>query len=92
MSLIMAKNRTIKFHGQEVQDIVIRYVQSLHGRAEIVEFDAVQDPQACDTINVQVVSEFVTITFYRDEKANAITRRDLIPTYRVEHILVTDLQ
>ncbi|MEO9294864.1 MAG: hypothetical protein ABI347_04610 [Nitrososphaera sp.] len=86
------KNRTIKFHGQEVQDVVIRYVKSVDSRQELAEFDAAGDPQQCETINVQVVSEFVTITFYRDEKSNSIIRRDLVPTYRVERIAVSDIQ
>jgi hypothetical protein len=85
------RNRTIKFHGQEVQDVTIRYVKSGDGRQDIAEFDAAGDPQQCETINVQVVSEFVTITFYRDEKSNSIIRRDLVPTHRVERISVTDL-
>jgi hypothetical protein len=51
-----------------------------------------KDPDVCETINVQVVSEFVTITFYRDEEANSIIKRELIPTRKVEHIEVRDLQ
>lgn len=86
------KNRTIKFHGQQVQDIIVRYMQTGRGRPKVVEFDAVQDPEECETINVQVVSEFVTITFYKDEKANSIIKRDLVPTHRVERISVRDLQ
>jgi hypothetical protein len=38
------------------------------------------------------VSEFVTITFYKNESENIIIRRELIPTFIVEHILVSDLQ
>ena len=86
----MASNKTIKFHGQEVQDVIVRYVQTRDG-PKAKEFDAEQDPQACETVNVQVVSGFVTITFYRDEKANSIIRRDLIPTHRVKRIEVWDL-
>lgn len=94
MSLGMAnRNKIIKFHGQEVKDVIVWYVQRVGGGPEtIAEFDAEKDPEACETINVQVVSEFVTITFYRDEKANSIIRRDLVPAHRVEHISVRDLQ
>jgi hypothetical protein len=93
MSPNMADSKTIKFHGQVVQDVVVRYAQRMRGKPEkIEEFDAEKDPEVCETINVQVVSEFVTITFYRDEKANSIVRRELIPTRKVEHIDVRDLQ
>lgn len=73
--------------------MVVRYAQRTGGKPETIEeFDAEKDPQVCETINVQVVSEFVTITFYRDEKTNSIVKRELIPTHRVEHIGVRDLQ
>jgi hypothetical protein len=87
--------KTVKFHGQEVEDVVVLYLQQVRDKPSttaIEEFDAERDPQVCETIKVQVVSEFVTITFYKDEKANSIVRRELIPTYRVEHIWVRDLQ
>lgn len=93
MNQIMAKkNRMIKFHGQEVRDIIVRYMQTERGSPIVVEFDTVQDPEECETINVQVVSEFVTITFYKDEKANSIIKRNLVPAHRVERIEVRDLQ
>jgi hypothetical protein len=89
----MASGKMIKFHGQEVQDVVVRYVQRMHGKPETIEeFDAEKDPEVCETINIQVVSEFVTITFYKDEKTNSIVRRELIPTHRVEHMDIRDLQ
>ncbi|HVX02398.1 MAG TPA: hypothetical protein VHA09_04525 [Nitrososphaera sp.] len=92
--------KTVKFHGQEVEDVVVLYSsRSSHkagddpgAAAAIEEFDAAKDPQLCETVNIQVVSEFVTITFYKDEKANSIIRRELIPTYKIEHIYVRDLQ
>ena len=46
----------------------------------------------CETINVQVVADFVTITFYRKESENSIVRRELIPSHAIEHIWVKDLQ
>jgi hypothetical protein len=87
--------KTIKFHGQEVENIVLLYLQKIRNEPDkttIEEFDAIKDLQACDTINVQVVSEFVTITFYKDEKTNSIVHRELIPTNRVEHIWIRDMQ
>lgn len=92
--------KTVKFHGQEVEDVVVLYSSPSRNSsrdkpdaaAAIEEFDAAKDPQVCETINIQVVSEFVTITFYKDEKANSIIRRELIPTYKIEHIYVRDLQ
>jgi hypothetical protein len=42
----------------------------------IEEFDALKDPQPCETLNVQVVANFTTITYYRDEKENSVIRRD----------------
>lgn len=57
----------------------------------IEEFDALKDQQLCESLNVQVVAEFVTITFYRDEKENTVIRRELIPSHGIEHIWVNDI-
>jgi hypothetical protein len=92
--------KTVKFHGQEVEDVVVRYLKARDKQDDattaaattiIEEFDAAKDPQVWETVNIQVVSEFVTITFYKDEKANSIVRRELIPVHRVEHVWVRDL-
>lgn len=88
----MASKKTIKFHGQQVHDVVVVYTQIRGAQATLEEFDAAKDPQDCESVNVQVVSEFVTITFYKDEKANSIIRRLLIPTHRLERIEVRDIQ
>ena len=88
-------DKVVKFHGLEVDDVVVLYSQKVRDRPDamtIEEFDAAKDPQDCETVNIQVVSEFVTITFYRDEKANSIIRRELIPTFKVERIWVKDSQ
>ncbi len=89
----MAEKKVIKFHGLEVDNVTILYSQKTRSKPEktIEEFDAAKDPQTCETVNVQVVSEFVTITFYKNEKANSIIKRELIPTYKVEHIWVKDM-
>lgn len=86
--------KTIKFHGLEVDDVVVLYSQKAGNRPDstVEAFDAATDPQVCETINVQVVSEFVTITFYKNEKSNSIIKRELIPTYKVERISVKDMQ
>jgi hypothetical protein len=89
----VAEEKIIKFHGLEVDNVTILYSQKTKSKPEktIEEFDAAKDPQICETVNVQVVSEFVTITFYKNEKANSIIKRELIPTYKVEHIWVKDM-
>ncbi|HWS19228.1 MAG TPA: hypothetical protein VN239_00940 [Nitrososphaera sp.] len=87
--------KTIKFHGLEVANVVVRYSQrevNNPGAIKILEFDAKKDPQICETINIQVVSDFVTITFYKNESDNIVIGRELIPTFVLEHIWVSDLQ
>ena len=93
---IMSKTKkTIKFHGLEVDNVIVRYSQSeinSPDKIKIEELDARKDPQSFETVNIQVVSDFVTITFYKNESDNIVIRRELIPTHRVEHIWVSDLQ
>jgi hypothetical protein len=93
---IMSKTKkTIKFHGLEVDNVIVRYSQSeinSPDKIKIVELDARKDPQSFETVNIQVVSDFVTITFYKNESDNIVIRRELIPTHSVEHIWVSDLQ
>ncbi len=87
--------KTIKFHGLEVDNVVVRYSQREINNADktkIEEFDAKKVPESFETVNIQVVSDFVTITFYKKESDNIVIRRELIPTYSVEHIWVSDLQ
>jgi hypothetical protein len=87
--------KAIKFHGLEVANVIVRYFQREINKPDAIkiqEFDARKDPQICETINIQVVSDFVTITFYKNESDNIVIRRELIPTFIVEHIWVSDLQ
>ncbi len=87
--------KTIKFHGLEVDNVVVRYSQreiNNEDKTKIEEFDAKKVPENFETVNIQVVSDFVTITFYKKESDNIVIRRELIPTYSVEHIWVSDLQ
>jgi hypothetical protein len=88
-------NKKIKFHGLDVENIIIRYATRVHNMPNgflIEEFDALKDPQDCETLNVQVIADFATFTYYRDEKENSIIRRELIPSHAIEHIWVSDLQ
>jgi hypothetical protein len=85
--------KIIKFHGSLVENIVIHYATRVHNMPNgflIEEFDASKDPQPCQTLNLQVVADFVTITFYKDEQENSILRRKLIPSHAIEHIWVID--
>ena len=87
--------KTIKFHGLAVANVTIRYSQREVNKPDAIkiqEFDAAKDPQICETVNIQVVSDFVTITFYKNESNNIIIRRELIPTSVVERVWVSDLQ
>ena len=95
MKVMEQKNKKIvKFHGTVVGNIIIRYATRVHNMPSgflIEEFDALKDPQLCQTINLQVVADFVTITFYKDEQENSIIRRELIPSHAIEHIWVNDV-
>jgi hypothetical protein len=88
------ERKIIKFHGAEVNNVIILYSIRPYSKPVTVvieEFDALKDPERCETINIQVVADFVTITFYKQESSNSIIRRELIPTHTVEHIWVNDL-
>ena len=88
------KKKVIKFHGTEVKDIRIHFLQSQNKNPKtnvIEEFSALNSSENCETINVQVVADFVTITFYQNESANIVLKRELIPTHTVEHIWIDDV-
>lgn len=89
------ERKIIKFHGAEVNNVIILYSIRPYSKPVTVvieEFDALKDAEHCETINVQVVADFVTITFYKQESSNSVIRRELIPTRAVEHIWINDLQ
>lgn len=91
--MIQHANKLIKFHATEVKNIIIRYATRVHNMPNgflIEEFDALKDPQLCETLNVQVVADFVTITFYKQEKKNSVLRREMIPSHAIEHIWIND--
>jgi hypothetical protein len=88
------KKKIIKFHGSEVKNIIITFLRSPTSNPAtklIEEFNATKSSVNCETINVQVVAEYVTITFYKNESSNILIRRELIPTHNIEHILIDDL-
>jgi hypothetical protein len=90
-----ATKKIIKFHGLAVDNVIVRYSQREANKPDTIkieEFNAAKDPQICETVNIQVVSEFVTITFYEKESENIVIRRELVPTFIVEHIWVSDSQ
>ena len=55
----MINNKKVfKFHGSEVENILIRYMVRRYDKPSKVvfeEFDALKNPDPCETINVQVV-------------------------------------
>lgn len=88
------KKKVIKFHGTEVENIRIHFLQSQNKNPNtnvIEEFNALNSSENCETLNIQVVADFVTITFYQNESANIVLKRELIPTHTVEHIWIDDL-
>jgi hypothetical protein len=85
----------VKFHGTEVGNVIILYTIRPHSKpiTEIIEeFDALKVQDICETINVQIVADFVTITLYKQESINSIIRRELVPIHAIQHIWVNDLQ
>lgn len=88
------KKKVIKFHGTEVTNIIIHFSQSQNKNPNtntIEEFNALNSSENCETINIQVVADFVTITFYQNENANIMLKRELIPTHTIEHIWIDDI-
>jgi len=86
-----SKKTIVKFHGTEVANIIILYAirPKANPITEIIEeFNASMVREACEIINVQVVADFVTLTFYRKESENSIIRRVLIPSHAIERIWV----
>jgi hypothetical protein len=86
--------KLVKFHGNEVENVTILYFirQKAKPIVKILEeFDALKDTRSCESINIQVVADFVTITFYKQESTNSIIGRELIPIHATEHIWVQDI-
>ncbi|MDP8941502.1 MAG: hypothetical protein M3224_05980 [Thermoproteota archaeon] len=88
------ERKIIKFHGAEVKNVIILYAIRPNSKPVTIvieQFDALKNEEHCETINIQVVADFVTITLYKQESSNSILRRELIPTHSVEHIWIEDL-
>ena len=91
---LLKDKKVIKFHGNEVENVTILYsitpnIKPITTKME--EFDALKDPRQCKSINIQIVADFVTITFYKQESTNSIMSRELIPLHATEHLWVKDL-
>jgi hypothetical protein len=89
----LSNKKLVKFHGNEVENVTILYSirQKTKPIVTMMEFDALKDARSCESINVQVVADFVTITFYKQERTNSIISRELIPMHATEHIWVQDI-
>lgn len=89
------KETSIKFHGVGVKNVIITHLRRTSDSSMIEKLDIsttkYERNESIETINVQVVAEYVTITYYKDEAANVIINRELIPTHSIEHITVSDL-
>jgi hypothetical protein len=89
-----SSKKVVKFHGTEVENVSILYATKSYSKPDkeiFGEFDAAKNPERCETLNVQIVSDYVTITFYKEESSNSIIRRELIPAHSIQHIWVKDL-
>ena len=86
---------SIKFHGVRVKNVIITHLRRTSGSITVEKLDIsttkYERNQSIETINIQIVAEYVTITYYKDEAANVIINRELIPTHSIEHIMVSDL-
>jgi hypothetical protein len=91
----LSKETSIKFHGVRVKNVIITHMRRTSDSTMIEKLDIsttkYERNESIETINVQVVAEYVTITYYKDEAANIIINRELIPTHSIEHIAVIDL-
>lgn len=89
------KETSIKFHGVRVKNVIITHLRRTSGSITVEKLDIsttkYERNQSIDTINVQIVAEYITITYYKDEATNVIINRELIPTHSIEHIMVSDL-
>ena len=91
---LLKGKKVIKFHGKEVENVTILYSIRSNMKpmtTKIKEFEELKDPRPCKSINIQIVAEFVTITFYNQESTNSIVSRELIPLHATEHLWVKDL-
>lgn len=86
-------NRIIKFHGTRVDNVIIRYTSKSWDNPEmtvVTEFDTSKITGEFETINIQAVADYITITFYKQEHSSLILRREMIPAYKVEQVWIND--
>ena len=90
-----SRETSIKFHGVRVKNVIITHMRRTSDSTKVEKLDIFttkyERNESIETINVQVVAEYLTITYYKDEAANIIMNRELIPTHSIEHIAVIDL-
>jgi hypothetical protein len=85
------KSKIIKFHGTTVNNVIIHYTKGSFNKPRAVpieEFDALKTRGQFETINIQVIADYIAITFYKEEASNTIAQRELIPAHKVEHIWI----
>jgi hypothetical protein len=86
-------NKIIKFHGTRVDNVIIHHTSTLWENPEkiaVLQFDASKITGEFQTINIQAVADYITITYYKEENANVVLQREMIPSYKVEHIWIKD--
>lgn len=86
-------NKIIKFHGTRVDNVIIHYMRRSWDNPEMIavsEFNTSKITGKFETINIQAIADYITITFYKQERSNLILRREMIPAYKVEHIWIKD--
>jgi hypothetical protein len=86
-------NKIIKFHGTKVDNVIIHYTSRSWDNPEMIaisEFNTSKITGKFETINIQAIADYITITFYKQERSNLILRREMIPAYKVEHIWIKD--
>lgn len=86
-------NKIIKFHGTRVDNVIIHYISRSLDKPEMIvlsEFNTSKITGKFETINIQAIADYITITFYKQERSNLILRREMIPAYKVEHIWIKD--
>lgn len=86
-------NKIIKFHGTKVDNVIIHYTSRSRDNPEMIaisEFNTSKITGKFETINIQAIADYITITFYKQERSNLILRREMIPAYKVEHIWIKD--
>ena len=87
------KSKIVKFHGTKVYNVIIHHTKGSYNKPRAVpleEFDALKTKGQFETINIQVIADYVAITFYKEEASNTISQRELIPAHRVEHIWIKE--